>query len=161
MLRGPCHIGLILVNLLQKAENTVYTYFYHVVCNQTNEYEITRQFNGKTYRYVVTSTTDPSKWVTFYTAENDCKKWGGHLTSIHTDQEFNFIKVCNLLYFTICSMNRNIEKWGTRLLAGVPKWWLRSCFYSGLCKNGQFTIVCIAFLLNLLIFMFSINHCII
>ena len=62
------------------------------LCNQTNEYEITRQFNGKTYRYVVTSTTDPSKWVKFYTAENECKKWGGHLTSIHTDQEFNFIK---------------------------------------------------------------------
>ncbi|CAB4025645.1 Hypothetical predicted protein, partial [Paramuricea clavata] len=55
-------------------------------------YENTRQYNGRTYRYVVTSTSDPSKWVDFYTAEKDCKKWGGHLTSIHTDQEFNFVK---------------------------------------------------------------------
>ena len=32
-------------------------------------------------------------WVQFYRAEQECVKWGGHLTSIHSQQELNFIKV--------------------------------------------------------------------
>ena len=50
-------------------------------------------YNGYKYRYVVTPTHTSVHWVDFYIAEKECVKWGGHLTSIHSQQELNFIKV--------------------------------------------------------------------
>ena len=66
-------------------------------------YQKTVDHNGYKYRYVVTPTHTPVPWVNFYRAEQECVKWGGHLTSIHSQQELNFIKVyisLILLYFS-------------------------------------------------------------
>ena len=56
-------------------------------------YEKTVDHNCHKYRYVVTPTHTPVHWVDFYKAEKECVKWGGHLTSIHSQQELHFIKV--------------------------------------------------------------------
>ena len=56
-------------------------------------YEKTVDYNGYKYRYVVTPTHTSVHWVRFYRAQQECVKWGGNLTSIHSQQEFNFIKV--------------------------------------------------------------------
>ena len=55
-------------------------------------------YNGYKYRYVVTPTHTSVHWVDFYRAEKECVKWGGHLTSIHSQQELNFIKVNFILF---------------------------------------------------------------
>ena len=56
-------------------------------------YEKTVDHNGYKYRYVVTPTHTAVHWVDFYRAEQECVKWGGHLASVHSQQELNFIKV--------------------------------------------------------------------
>ncbi|CAB4038066.1 Hypothetical predicted protein, partial [Paramuricea clavata] len=55
-------------------------------------YQRTADYNGYKYRYVVTPTHTSVRWVDFYRAEQECVKWGGHLTSIHSQQELNFVK---------------------------------------------------------------------
>ena len=65
-------------------------------------YERTVVHNCHKYRYVVTPTHTSVHWVDFYRAEQECVKWGGHLTSIHSQQELNFIKVVHSnLKFTL------------------------------------------------------------
>ena len=56
-------------------------------------YEKTVDYNGYKYRYVVTPTHTAVHWVDFYRAQQECVKWGGNLTSIHSQQELNFLKV--------------------------------------------------------------------
>ena len=84
-----CFIPLLLI----QNEITHYNFFFIVVPGLVISYEKTVDYNGYKYRYVVTPTHTSVHWVDFYRAEQECVKWGGHLTSIHSQQELNFVKV--------------------------------------------------------------------
>ena len=81
-------------------------FFFIVVPGMVISYEKTVDYNGYKYRYVVTPTHTSVHWVDFYRAEQECVKWGGHLTSIHSQQELNFVKVhLEVLNFTLLILN--------------------------------------------------------
>jgi hypothetical protein len=67
-------------------------------------------YNGYKYRYVVTPTHTSVNWIDFYRAEQECVKWGGHLTSIHSQQELNFVKVnLYIIYIPITSSRAHVH----------------------------------------------------
>ena len=72
-------------------------------------------YNGYKYRYVVTPTHTSVNWIDFYRAEQECVKWGGHLTSIHSQQELNFVKVnLYIIYIPITSSRAHVQSWHSK-----------------------------------------------
>ncbi len=70
-----------------------FIFIFVLVSTLVISYEKTVDYICHKYRYVVTPTHTSVHWVDFYRAEQECVRWGGHLTSIHSQQELNFIKV--------------------------------------------------------------------